>query len=122
MEVEIAGSRSELSEIASWIRNQRSPIAIVNSEQNPAPYTNNVAVIVIQESASEKVVMRVDHDAASLHVSGSSKLLHCLADEIRELATDAEPGYHLHLEYFDGHFFLGPGSVPVVVQLDAEGP
>ncbi|WP_410810101.1 hypothetical protein [Micromonospora sp. 067-2] len=60
------------------------------------------------------VAIGVDDDCGHLTVRGGSESRSLFADLLRDVAN-MDDGGHVHLEHFEGHYFLSPDSVPLVV-------
>jgi hypothetical protein len=50
-----------------------------------------------------------------LCITGSKETLSEFADEIANFAENDDLGLHLHIEYYDDHFYLSPDAVPLVI-------
>ncbi|GAA2185005.1 Imm32 family immunity protein [Micromonospora lupini] len=59
------------------------------------------------------VAIGVD-DRGYLTVRGGAESRSFLADQLRDIAT-MDDGGHVHLEYVEGHPYLAPGSLPLIV-------
>jgi hypothetical protein len=63
--------------------------------------------------ATEGPVVAGLHDRR-LTVRGGDEGRSILADELRAVG-DMDDGGHAHIEYFEGHFYLGAGSLPLIL-------
>ncbi|MCX5066523.1 hypothetical protein OOJ91_11605 [Micromonospora lupini] len=66
--------------------------------------------------------MELDYYSAGRGVDiTSDRAAFCrLADQLRDIAT-IDDGGHVHLEYVEGHRYLAPGSVPLIVNSPCGG-
>lgn len=60
--------------------------------------------------------MQVFYSAAdsALVVHGATQFLGVFAENVQGF-RDASPGEHQHIEWFEGHFYLSEGSIPLVL-------
>ncbi|GIG93062.1 Imm32 family immunity protein [Plantactinospora endophytica] len=54
------------------------------------------------------------NDRSYLGIRGGAENRSLLADLLRNVAS-MDDGGHVHMEYFEGHHFLAPDSVPLIV-------
>lgn len=52
-----------------------------------------------------------------LTITGAPEHLAVLADVVRDLAGDPDPDTHVHVEYFDGHYYLAESDVGLVLRI-----
>ena len=68
---------------------------------------------------SGKVVVSLDDDARYCTCDRDARYLAVLAHVVRDLATEPSPETHVHVEYFDGHYYLAESEVGIVLQVIA---
>ena len=69
--------------------------------------------------ASGKVVVGLDDDGQALHLTGAPEYLAVLAHVVRDLVTELDPDTHVHIEYFDGHYYLAESKIGIVLRVIA---
>jgi hypothetical protein len=63
-------------------------------------------------------LVRSDEPHPVLWIEGSESGLELLTENLLGLSR-SDPPYHWHMEWFEGHFFLKPSSIPCVFELVA---
>lgn len=100
-----------LSRLGDALRAGAGEIAASGSD--PAwPRSLNGVRIQTSEGALLQVYIASDD---WLVIVGSSESLRSTGDNVSTLLPEPVGGDHLHLEWYDGHPFFDPGSLPLVV-------
>lgn len=120
-EIEIRGDKQALLSWAeSLADNHNASISLVVPQAPANPYDSFLVAMYILR-ADEAV--RIKLNGETLVISGSQEKLKLLADNIKWLAVcenSVESGQienHLHVEYYQGHFFLDPKSDSLIIVL-----
>ena len=115
-EIELAASVEEFKALRARVRDivvGAAEAVSVAAEMgyDPSPYDAILARLVI-ERIDQPVCAAIAGDA--LRIAGSSKGLDAFCSD---LAFDdaAVPGCHSHYEHYDGHPFISPDSMPLVI-------
>ncbi|WCN83254.1 Imm32 family immunity protein [Micromonospora sp. LH3U1] len=104
--VDIASDRADLCHLADLVASG-GELSLAPSAQ-----PRRLRGVLIDETPGP-VAIRVD-DRGYLTIHGGAESRSLLADLLRDVA-DMDDGGHVHLEYFEGHHFLSPDSVPLIV-------
>jgi hypothetical protein len=112
-ELEFSGTRDAFRLLAELLDKAGGSIISVNGSK-PDPYQAFGREIDINLAPDKKVVIAVNQSSHNVVISGNKQWLAQLADNIRNFGLDAEAESHQHFEYFDGHFYLAKGSLPLV--------
>jgi hypothetical protein len=115
-EVAVVGTRVELESLASLISAGNGE-AICSPEIPTGPYDRRLGSVMVHTEPGRSVVLNVVN-GETLLIGGDSAKLGVLAKNIQELTRFGKANEHLHVEYFPGHFYLGPESVPTVVAFE----
>jgi hypothetical protein len=122
-EIEIEGCSQGLRQLADWLVSDAASNKIeLNLPKDilPAPYEKFMSNMqVIRNNAKLRVIYR----GTTLLITGSLEYLTILAETIKGLAEAVQESArqpHLHIEYWPDHFYLDPGSEPLVVTLLAD--
>jgi hypothetical protein len=117
-----AASELELSLSAPSARRLGAALRLPEAEvetaavADAAPYDHPLAAILVRRQESGKVMMRIDEESSALVIEGGEQYLAVLAENIEGFfSVDPEVGDHLHIEYFDEHFYLAPSDLSLVV-------
>lgn len=114
-ELELALSAGAARLLGSALRRASAELAAL-VEGAPAPYAEWLSRIVIRERKSGRVWLSVDESGSALVVEGERQYLDILAENIEGFIDDVRsPGDHLHIEYFEGHFYLAPSDISLTV-------
>lgn len=111
----LSGERQEIGALAEVVLLGNGRI-VVDKVDNPAPYDVSLSDIRVF-SGQGLVVWSVDEAADLVAISGDPSNLRILSENLLGLATHGIPDEHQHFEYFPGHYYLDPTSVPVSVEL-----
>lgn len=117
-----AASELELSLSAASARRLGAALRLSEAEVGTAavadatPYDRPLAAIRVRRRESGKVTMCIDEENSALVIEGEEQYLAVLAENIEGFfSVDSEVGDHLHIEYFDGHCYLAPSGLSLVV-------
>jgi hypothetical protein len=111
-EIELAGNAKELDWLSRQLLIDNNKITLEYKNLNPFPYSKNLESIQIKHIPNQNVKISVESN--SLLIQGSPEKLRILSENI-ETGEEKLENYHIHIEYFDGHFFLSKDSIPLVV-------
>ena len=76
----------------------------------------------LQRRRAEQPHTRIGIQDRRLHIAGPTDQLRAIADNVHWLTINSpDTGSHLHMEYYDGHPFLEPGSIPLVISYEGTG-
>jgi hypothetical protein len=101
--------------LGSALRQPNADIATL-VEGSPAPYAEWLTRILIRRRESGRVTLSIDDAASALVLDGERQYLDILAENIEGFIDDEpNPGDHLHIEYYDDHFYLGPSQISLTV-------
>ena len=114
-EVEIALDGPAARALADVIARGEGELA-ADAAADPKPYERLLDAVRATATPSGKVVLGLDADGRVLCVTGSPQHLAVLADVVRDLADDPDPEGHVHIEYFDDHFYLAESEVGLVLR------
>ena len=84
---------------------------------DPGPYQSFLSGIEVAAQPTGKVVMSLDMAARNLRFAGAVEYLTVLGNNIRNLAEAPDPSGHLHVEYFEDHYYLAESELSVVFQI-----
>lgn len=116
-EVAIVCTRQDLAQLAALL--QAGHGRIICSAASPSgPYAVLLESLTVDSKLGQSVIFRVT-DGSILAIDGDMAKLGILAENVAEFAeAEAVEGTHWHVEYFPGHFYLGPDSAPVVFEFE----
>ena len=116
VQVEVAGNQRGLSLLADALAsNQRSVLELAQPAQ-VEPWDGSLSGIEILPASGKVLVSRVDR---ILKIGGDPGGLAVLGDSVRNLAA-GELGPHIHEEYYAGHPFFDPDTMPLILALGEE--
>ncbi|MEU4782461.1 hypothetical protein [Micromonospora sp. NPDC023633] len=104
--VDIASARADLCHLADLVASG-GELSLA-----PSAHPRHLWNVVIKVTQGPVAIGVDDRSYLSIHGGAESRSL--LADLLRDVAN-MDDGGHVHLEYFDGHHFLAPDSVPLIV-------
>jgi hypothetical protein len=113
-EIDLEGDVASLRALADSIRELRGVLEL--NLDRPDTMTKNL-YFGRANSLKIQVVLgnvRVSRDNDQIVISGSSEKLQKLAKNIESTANNSS-STHTHIEFFPGHFFLEPDSVPLII-------
>jgi hypothetical protein len=115
--IEISATPAALRELARLLRASKViSISISPMTSDPEP-ARAVAHFIRVRPSQEKV--RIDLLDDGILISGAIGAREILASNLDDFAASPEvAGDHLHIDYFPGHYYLGEGSLPLVVSRD----
>jgi hypothetical protein len=116
-ELEFSGSATDFSELAQALFNGDGEIA-ANNGAKPDPYRRFGSRIMIKTVPRMKVIVAINQQ--EIAITGDTKWLSILAQNIDGLRKDAKVPYHAHIEFFQNHPYLDPNSFPLVCSLKAQ--
>ena len=111
-EVKVLGTRDDLHHLASLVKAGRGEVPCCE-DNTPGPYNKTLSTVTIFNTPGRNVVLSVT-DRGTLLIDGDMTKLSVFAKNISGFAEAAGAQEHMHVEYFPGHFYLGPESAPVV--------
>ena len=88
-------------------------ITLQHKDLDPSPYSKfleKIRVKVIPES-----FVNIEVNDSSLLIQGSTEKLSLFAEVVGDFGKDGGGNDHLHIEYYDGHFYLSPKSTSLVI-------
>ncbi|MBQ0850687.1 hypothetical protein J8N05_21220 [Streptomyces sp. BH-SS-21] len=113
-EVDIAGSAAALEELGNALLQDGAEV-VMSVGSDPSPYTSYLSGIRIELREDRMVLMAVDEGQKMLTFTGSEESMTVLADNIRDLGREGDPGEHQHIEHHEGHYYLAESPVSLVV-------
>ncbi len=87
-----------------------------NRTVDPKPYDRLLDAVRIATGPG-KVVLGIDAEGRVLTITGALEHLAVLADVVRDVPLDTDPTAHVHVEYFDGHYYLAESEVSLVLRI-----
>jgi hypothetical protein len=112
-EVEIAGNKDDLIDLSKKLLKDNTEIFLHSEKLDPSPYSKFLKKIGVQVIPHNFVEFQVIGELLS--VKGSYEKLLILAENIENFGKDGDKGDHIHIEYFQEHFYLSPESHPLVL-------
>jgi hypothetical protein len=118
-EPELGGTSSEYVELARLVLagHGRLPLTAV---ADPSPYDNALVEIAVKRRPAQAATITLARETHALEISGDEASLAVLAENLGEFGAESTPDEHMHIEYFPGHFYLGPNSHPLVAVLSPD--
>ena len=114
-ELELALSAEAARLVAFALRQPNADLAAL-VEGSPAPYAAWLSHIVVRQQVSGRVTLSIDEPTSALVLEGECQYLNVLAENIEGfISDDPDPGDHLHIEYYDDHFYLAPSQISLTV-------
>ena len=117
--VDLEGSAEALRTVSRAIRDPvgRQTIPLEIRSAPPDPYPDYIRSVTIERAEG---LVRISRAGDRLTVAGAPELLAVLAQNIEFLANSSDSegsssGRHVHIEYYEGHFFLHKESVRLIV-------
>jgi len=111
----IEASTDEFIFLAKNIVENSAFISCELDEIDPFPYQKLLSRIMIKIEPGKLANLQVIENM-NLLISGSKENLIQLASEIDTFAKNKQLGNHLHIEYYDEHFYLASDAVPLVIE------
>ena len=119
-ELEIGVNKKELLYLSHKIKENGFEIHTnFQKELSAAPYSIFLSGLQVRISDEKWVEFQVTEDSKLL-LQGNVQKLSILSDVMLSFAEEWHTGEHLHIEYFPGHFYLSPKSVPVILVYDED--
>ena len=116
VQVEVAGSRRGLSHLADALASNHRNILELAQPAQVEPWDGWLSGIEILPASGKVLVSRVDR---ILRIEGDPGGLTVLAENVRSLAA-GEVGPHTHEEFYSGHPFFDPDTMPLILALAEE--
>lgn len=121
-EAELTMDRETGRDLADLIANGEGEMA-GDQTADPAPYEQllDAVRVAAQPSGPDgKVILGLSDDGKALTITGAREHLAVLAKVMRSLADspDLRPITHVHVEYFEGHYYLAESQVSLVLQIN----
>ncbi|GHJ47656.1 hypothetical protein Cs7R123_49980 [Catellatospora sp. TT07R-123] len=115
--MELSGSCAELRELAGLLRAGAGAYAL-DAAADPAPYGRALGSVRV-ERTSGLVELALDADGQTLRIRGAAESLAILAGNFEAVATEPDPHYHVHIEYFPDHMYLAETSDALILIADS---
>ena len=120
-EAEIVLDRAAARDLADLVARGQGELA-GDHTADPKPYErllDAVRITPAEPGTEGKVILALDTEARALTITGAPQHLAVLADVVRDMATDPDlrPDTHVHIEYFDGHYYLAESDVSLVLRI-----
>lgn len=112
-ELELKGDKDELISFSKKILQNDTEIELYSKNLDPTPYSRFLKKIEIKITSNSYVKIWVEND--TLYIEGSHKKLLIFSENIESFGEKWEKNTHIHVEYFDKHFYLSPNSTPLVI-------
>ena len=113
-EAELALDRATARELADMIARGAGEMA-GNRTVDPKPYDQLLDAVRIATGPG-KVVLGLGPEGRVLTITGALEHLAVLADVVRDVPLDSDPTAHVHVEYFDGHYYLAESPITLVLR------
>src|ERR1700736_6355251 len=113
-EFEVEGAPAALRQLAALVHSPAELVAqLTPARSDPSSYKGFVRSIRIRPDERKVRVQRLDDQ---LLLSGTMSAREILAANLNNFADGpSQPGDHLHVQFFPGHYYLEEGSLPFVV-------
>ena len=117
-QAELRGSREALEGLAEALGTGSAVRITLAAAQGiePAPFEGFLKHLDIHPSDGS---IKIAREGEALTIDGAPEWLQIFGENITLLwrLHPPSPGEHLHIEYYDGHHFLHPDALPLVVAL-----
>lgn len=117
-EIAVIASREELIDLSMRLKSVSGQTVSANQTGSPTPYDRFLAGILIEDTPGQSVIFNVTKDNF-LRISGDRRKIDILAKNVESFARESDDNQHSHEEYFPGHFYLAPESLPVVFEFSS---
>jgi hypothetical protein len=114
-EAELALDAEAADQLADMIARGAGEMA-GNRTVDPKPYDQLLDAVRIAKGPG-KVVLGLDPEGRVLTITGALEHLAVLADVVRDVPLDTDAKAHVHVEYFDGHYYLAESPITLVLRL-----
>lgn len=118
-EADMALDAEASSELGDMIARGEGEMA-GNQTVDPKPYDRLLDAVRIA-TAPGKVVLGLDADGRVLTITGALEHLAVLANVVRDVPLDTDPMAHVHVEYFEDHYYLAESEVSLVLSFASIG-
>ncbi len=115
--VDVSGSAVALEELGNALLQDDTEVA-TSQGSDPSPYSAYLSGVRLRLLQDGMVLVAVDEDQGVLTFTGSQESMTVLADNIRGLGREGVAGEHLHIEHYEGHFYLAESPISLVVSRD----
>ena len=112
-EVELSGSVNELNDLSKQLQLVSAEITLKPRIENSLSSGKYLEGIRVKHLINHLVKISVNDNF--LLIEGSPEKLAVLSQNLETDENDLKD-YHIHIEYFEGHFYLSPESIPLIVQ------
>ncbi|HWB59752.1 MAG TPA: hypothetical protein VG733_09675, partial [Chthoniobacteraceae bacterium] len=85
--------------------------------EGPAPYKHHATKVSVRLLEDGMVSICVEKEAGEIMIEGGEEALELFARNVESFGKYSPPGQHWHVEYFEGHACLAPGSFPCVMMM-----
>ena len=113
-EIEIAGTASEFVELSAKLLENGAVYPCQESGMEVAPYSRFLRCIAVKIAPGERAKLAISDDDCLL-ISGDARSLEPVSETMVNFAKGWAVGQHIHIEYYEGHPTLAPGSIPAVL-------
>lgn len=112
-ELELSGNKDELISLSKNLLENDVEIFLHSEGIDPSPYSKCLKKIKVNIINNHLVELQVTD--SSLFIRGSYEKLFIFAENIKNFGNDGDKGDHVHIEYFDEHFYLSSKSNSLVI-------
>jgi hypothetical protein len=112
-EVELSGSENEFDLLSKQLLIDKTKVAFENENLESFPDIKNLEYVQIQHYSNNLVKISVKDNY--LLIEGSPQKLAILSSNLESDGEEIK-NYHIHIEYFNDHFYLSPDSIPLIIQ------
>lgn len=113
-QIDLNASAALLHELASVIRSGvRATVTADRPGLPAAPYSDWLSDVRVEPDSGPGAGVYIEDNGAVIR--GAPEALDTLASSLEFAASAGQAGGHLHIEHYDGHPYLRPDTVPLVV-------
>ena len=113
-EIVLYGKGNEFNLLSKTLRIDESRLDFEHQESELSTNTKNLEYVQIKHLPSDYLV-KISVKNRHLLLEGSPQKLLILSENL-EVGDEEIKNYHIHIEYYEDHFFLSPESNALVVQ------
>jgi len=110
--IDLARNAKELDFLSKQLLIDNTVVNLERHDTDSFAGYENLSSIRVKHLSNRPVKIDVEDD--SLVIEGSPDKLKVLSENLEKQGTELK-NYHIHIEYFDGHFYLSSDSQPLVV-------
>jgi hypothetical protein len=115
-ELELSGTTLEFANLADLLEAGEGEVGL--EVVDPSPYEAALAWIVVRVDDGPLARVGLVGGSGALEFTGGQWALSLLGENLRSFGATSDGGNdHLHIEHYDGHFYLAEGSAPLVVTM-----